>query len=341
MPPLDDTRRALDVLPGLAWSHWTADDLTDISALLRAVEAADDPSERHSLAELQADFASQTYDMARDCLLARERGGEVVAVGRSICNDTDQAVRRALLMGAVRPDHRGQGVGRAVLAWEIEHARAWFRERYQPEHDLLRISVYADSKAEREHRLAERLGLEKVRFYAELTLRLTSTPVPVPNLPGVEIRPWDSATPEATLAVRNASFRDHWGSVERQLDGWLEQQRAAAFRPAWSHVAVDTASGEVVSFLMSCAYEQDWEPQGYTSGYIELLGTLREHRGRGIGRALISRAMRSYQDAGMDAAEIGVDSQNESGAFGLYTGLGFRETSGTVQLMREERLQPE
>lgn len=336
MPTPASARRALDAIPGVTWTAWTPEDLGDISALLSAVEAVDDPSERHSLAELEEDLVSTTYDVRRDSLLARDAAGEVVAIARALGNDLDREVRRALLMGAVRPDRRGAGIGRAVLDWEIEHARAWYHEYRRPEQEYLRLSLFADSKARAEHRLAERAGLEPVRHYAELTLHLRSKDLAPLEVPGIELRPWDGAAPEQVLAVRNAAFRDHWGSVERPLSSWLEEQRAASFRPAWSSVAIDTATGEVVAFLLASAYEQDWTPQGYTSGYIDLLGTLAEFRGRGIASALIRRALRAFQDAGLDAGEIGVDSQNTAGAFGLYTSLGFQETSRTVQFMREE-----
>lgn len=337
MSTLTAARRALEAIPGLTWASWTADDLGDISTMLTAVEAVDEPSERHSLTELEEYLASTIYDVRRDCLLARDARGEVVAIARSIGNDGDRTVRRSLLMGAVRPDRRGQGIGRAILDWEIEHARAWYLTRVQPEQELLRISVFADAKARAEHRLAERAGLELVRHYAELTLHLTSKESAPLEVPGIELRPWESVAPEVVLAIRNAAFADHFGSVERPLSSWLEDQRTASFRPRWSAVAVDSTTGEVVGFLQASAYEQDWEPQGYTSGYIDLLGTLEDYRGRGIATALIRRALRAFQDAGLDAGELGVDSQNTAGAFGLYTGLGFQETSRTVQFMREER----
>jgi len=333
-------RAALDALPGLTWAHWTAADLPDISAMLTAVEAVDQPSERHSLTELVEDFGSQVYDLARDCLLARNEDGEVVAIARSIGTDSDVEVRRSLLAGAVRPDHRRHGIGRAVLAWQLAHARSWYAAARRPEHGPHRMSLFADREAEPEHRLAQRFGLRRVRYYAELTLRdITGAARPdaaSADVAGIEIRPWATSTPEETLAVRNAAFRDHWGSVPRTLAGWTEQVASAHFRPEWSFVAVDPDSATVVGFVMSTTYEQDWEPQGYTSGYLDLVGTLRAYRGRGIASALINRAIAGFADAGLDAAEIGVDAENPTGAFGLYSGLGFEETSGTVQFMLEE-----
>lgn len=325
---------APDPIHGISWTPWTAADLREISGLLTAVEAHDNPSERHSLAELEEDFGSAVYDLGRDCRVGREPSGQVVAVARCICTDSDVTVRRALLAGAVAPDRRGRGIGRAVMAWQVAHARAWYAEHLTEAHGPLRLSVYSDSLAAGEQRLAERFGLRRARYYAELTRRLTG-PVDVPTVPGIELVPLLRVTPAESLAVRNAAFRDHWGSVDRPLAGWQEQLESASFRPQWSFAAV-TADGTVVGFLIGCAYEQDWEPQGYRSGYIDLLGTLADYRGRGIATALIAAAMAAFERDGMVAAEIGVDSESETGAAGLYASLGFAETSATIQLMAEE-----
>ncbi|MGN6753782.1 MAG: GNAT family N-acetyltransferase [Intrasporangium sp.] len=335
----EQARAALDALPGLRWNAWTAGALPDVSRMLTEVERVDEPSERHSLDELREDFGSPTMHLERDALLARDETGEVVAIARALCTDHDREVRRVVLAGEVRPDWRGRGVGRAVMTWQLAHARQWYAAHHLPEHGPLRLSVFSDGKKADEHRLAERVGLSRSRYYAELTRSFgAGEAIEVPPLEGLEIRPWRTSTPEETLAVRNACFRDHWGSVDRPMQSWMASLEAKAFRPEWSFVAVDRSSGEIAGFLMSSAYEQDWEPQGYRSGYVELLGTLRPYRGRGIATALILSAMRAFLDDGMEAAEIGVDAENPTGAFGLYTGLGFAETSGTVQFMREEGL---
>jgi ribosomal protein S18 acetylase RimI-like enzyme len=335
----EQARAALDALPGLRWSAWSAEALPDVSRMLTEVERVDEPSERHSLDELWEDFDSETMHLDRDALLARDEAGDVVAIARALCTDHDREVRRAVLAGEVRPDWRARGVGRAVMTWQLAHARQWYAAHHRPEHGPLRLSVFSDSKKTDEHRLAERAGLLRARYYVELTrLFGAGEAIEVPTLDGLEIRPWRTSTPEETLAVRNACFRDHWGSVERPMQSWMASLEAKSFRPDWSFVVVDPPSDGIAGFLMSSAYEQDWEPQGYRSGYIELLGTLRQYRGRGIATALIRSAMRAFLDDGIEAAEIGVDAENPTGAFGLYTGLGFAETSGTVQFMHEEGL---
>ena len=42
-----------------------------------------------------------------------------------------------------------------------------------------------------------------------------------------------------------------------------------------------------------------------------------------MAKALLVRSLRLLKEAGMDEAELGVDSENDSSAFGLYKRLGY------------------
>lgn len=335
---LDQARAALDNIAETTWKPWRLDDVPDLQAYYVQVEREDQPSERIGADDLRSYLDSPRSRPERDTLVGRDSQGQVVAVASSRCTDSDVTPRRAWLGGSVHPSRRGEGIGRAVMAWQMANGRAWYAANHSPDHGPLRLSLYSDSKAEGESRLAEHFGLTMHRYYAELTRHYASEEtLTVPSVEGVTICPWASADLAEILAVRNESFSGHWGFAHRPLDVWLEQLKDSAFRPAWSRVAVDE-TGKVISFLVSCAYEQDWEPQGYTSGYLDELGTLATYRGRGVGSALLLDAMRAMQEDGMQAAEIGVDSENPSGAFGLYTSLGFAETSGTRHLLLDETL---
>ena len=81
--------------------------------------------------------------------------------------------------------------------------------------------------------------------------------------------------------------------------------------------------GEVAGYLLSGRYEHDWPVIGYKAGYTDLLGVRRAWRGRRLARALLATVMAAYQADGMDFAELGVDTANQSGAHRLYEGLGY------------------
>ena len=48
------------------------------------------------------------------------------------------------------------------------------------------------------------------------------------------------------------------------------------------------------------------------------MGTLREHRGRGLASALLRHVLLEYRAAGYDEASLAVDSENPTGALGIY-----------------------
>jgi len=50
----------------------------------------------------------------------------------------------------------------------------------------------------------------------------------------------------------------------------------------------------------------------------------RPWRWRGIATALIAQALRNLRAAGFEEASLSVDSQNTSGAAGLYESLGYQ-----------------
>ena len=117
---------------------------------------------------------------------------------------------------------------------------------------------------------------------------------------------------------------------------WDEVVGSRAFRPDWSVLALDETTATVVGAALNCAYEQDWQATGIREGYTDQLAVAHTHRGRGIASALLAESMRRFAASGMDAAALGVDAANPSGALRLYEGLGYRQTASTCvhQFMR-------
>jgi ribosomal protein S18 acetylase RimI-like enzyme len=62
---------------------------------------------------------------------------------------------------------------------------------------------------------------------------------------------------------------------------------------------------------------------GIREGWIGTLGVLKSGRGRGIGTALLCESMRLFKAAGYSVAGLSVDTENLTGALGLYERLGF------------------
>ena len=60
--------------------------------------------------------------------------------------------------------------------------------------------------------------------------------------------------------------------------------------------------------------------------YVAKVGTLDAHRRRGLAGVLLQIALERYRDAGYDRAALDVDSENPTGALGVYERAGFRTT---------------
>lgn len=321
-------RRSLDQLGGITWRPFAREDLPDIAAFYTECEGYDDNPERTSPADLQEFWDSPRSVPEADTLVGRDPDGRVVATAWAGCNRVITERRGVHLAGAVRPDRRGEGIGRAVLAWELAHGFAWDdatrRNGYGPL--VMRLFAPVDQTDVRD--LAERNGLPTDRYFFEMSRRLDDAPA-MPSPDGVHLADWDIERSDEVHQAMDEAFRDHWGHVDTTAQLWQEGLDSHGFRPAWTVLAIDDATDRVVGAAMNFAWEQDWEPQGYTEGYTDQLGVLRSHRGRGVAASLLGESMRRFKKSGMGAAGLGVDAANPSGALGLYEKLGYRRTAST------------
>jgi mycothiol synthase len=328
-------RRDLDALPGLTWRGFTRADVPEVAALYAACEAADDNPERRSRGSLEEYVDSPRARPLDDVLVGRDAAGAVVAIAWAGCNRVVTERRGVHLGGAVAPHRRGEGIGRAVLRWQLAHALDWDDATRGPGFGPLVVRLHAPVDQADVRDLAERHGLAVERYFFEMSRPLDVPPVPSPPA-GVRLVDWSDDRSGEVHRVVDEAFRDHWGHADRTEEMWTEVVTSADFRPAWTVLAVDEATDAVVGAALSCAYEQDWPVQGYSEGYTDELAVLRSHRGRGVAVALLHDSMRRFAEAGLEAAGLGVDAANPSGALGLYERLGYRRTASTCthQLVR-------
>jgi len=69
------------------------------------------------------------------------------------------------------------------------------------------------------------------------------------------------------------------------------------------------------------AYDPDPRPQPV--GIIEVVGTVPEHRRRGLAYAMTAEAMRRLRQHGAASASLYVDGLNPTRAYDVYSRLGF------------------
>lgn len=317
---------------GLTWRPLSVADVPDLTGLVTRIEEADAEPFRTSHDEVAERFDGDWRDPSRDTLGGADASGALRAWAQVNQPPGDTRVVRAFLEGGVDPQWRGRGIGREVLAWQVDRARQMLAASGK---DLPgRIGAYASEQATSTVALLRSAGLEPIRYYSDLRRPLETDLPDVPTPAGVRIVAWSDDRDEDVRRAHNETFASHWGSEPRTADEW--QRGRSHFAPQWSLLALDEATDEVAGYLLVGKFEQDWEIAGYSSGYVELLGVRPAWRRRGIAPALLATVMQRLRADGIQYAELGVDTENVSGALGLYTSLGFtpfhRSTLFTIEL---------
>lgn len=322
---------ALDVPPAhleLVWRALQPRDAGDLFTLIQAIETADRSHERHSVEEVVEMFEGDWKDLERDTLGGYDADGVLRAYAFVEVRPGDTRTVRAFLSGGVHPGWRGRGIGRAVLTWAEGRGRQKLAESGK---ELpARLAAFVDESARDGRRLYAAAGFSPVRWYTTMRRDL-STPLPEAPLPeGVRIVAWTEELDEGVRLAHNETFADHWGSEPQTRESWRQEE--AHFVPRWSFVALDESVSppQVAGYVISGRYEQDWEVQGFTCGFTNLLGVRPDWRGRGLAVSLLAAAMGAYRSEGMEYACLGVDTANPSGAHGLYERLGYEPTHGEV-----------
>jgi mycothiol synthase len=309
------------------WRPLQLGDTEPLLALVQVIEAADEAQERTSIGEVVEILTGPWIDLAEDTLGGFDDSGTIRAYAIVEAPPADSLLR-VYLHGAVHPAWRGRGIGRAVLAWLEGRGRQ--KLAASGKNLPARLAVLVEEKARDHRRLYAAAGFSPVRWYTTMRRNL-ATPLPAARAPeGLRIVPWDAALDEQVRLAHNEAFADHWGSQPQSRELWT--RRDAHFAPAWSFVALDSSGGtpEVAGYLTSGRYDQDWDVQGYTCGYTDLLGVRRPWRGRGLAASLLVTAMEAYRADGIEYASLRVDTANPTGARGLYERLGYEATHGFV-----------
>jgi mycothiol synthase len=236
--------------------------------------------------------------------------------------------------GGVRPSHRRRGIGTALFEWSVQRGRE-IAETFGT--DLpTELDIDADARQQDLVTVAANAGLEPVRTFLELARPTADAVLPVPAPAGLELVPWSAELDEDARLAHTEAFADHWGSEPRSAEEWAQWYTGHRnFRPDLSVLAVDPASGQVAALVLTAAYPQDWErlPR---EAWINTVGTRRAWRGKGVARWLMGDVHRRIADSdtGFERAILGVDSENPTGALGLYRGLGYETVRSVLSLAR-------
>jgi mycothiol synthase len=317
---------------------WRAASLEDVDEILLTQHLADQVDHPDWLTpreDIEDDYRASHVDLVNDSIVGFDSDGRVAAHGLVVLGPGQDTRVQSYLSGTVRPDLRGRGIGRQLIDWQAGRSRQQLAssEKLLPGWSMIHEG-HGNTTA---IALAERAGFTIARYFTAMN-RVLDDPIPDIAAPdGIRILPCTPDLFEATRVARNDAFRDHWGSQPRLPEQWERFTGSAQFRSDLSWVAVsgDGSEARVVAFALSSLNDHDWEAQGFTSGYVALIGVVRDWRGRGLAPAVIARLLASYRDAGLERAVLDVDTASPTGAHSLYERMGFVATTQEVALVRE------
>jgi ribosomal protein S18 acetylase RimI-like enzyme len=322
---------------GLSWRPISADGIDTWHELVRAIELCDKPAERLDREDLIDELTSGSYkDPTRDSLIGVDGDGVARAFGH-VTPAPGPTVRRVFLSGGVHPDWRRRGIGREVLRWQTERAQQAVAEWEASDSTMIgtpwRIAVSHEERLTDRAALYESAGYVAIRWFHDMFRPLGAGAPPSPDVDvpdGLEIALWTEDLDEAVRLAHNEAFAEHWGSQPRDEEtwkSWTTQHRT--FRRQWSRLVLDPSErdedgrAEIAGYVVSYAFEQDWEALGHSQGWVGLIGVRPAWRGRKLAPALLANVLRAYAADGMDAAGLDVDTGNATGALSLYKGMGF------------------
>jgi mycothiol synthase len=320
-------------MDALRWTPPSREDDPAWVDLLAAMESVDHRGEAHELEDLADEWASVWSHPDTDAVFVWD-GAVLVAFGWLNTIPGERKQHRIELWGGVRPSHRGRGIGRELLDWQMRRASAVAKTLDSRVPTLLEVGVTDHQAAMR--RLAERSGFTPTRRFLEVArpTALALAPAEVPE--GFDVLPWSSHIDELVRDAHAASFVDHWGSEPRTQEEWRQWYTGhRGFRPDLSLVALEQGTGGVAGFVLSAAYPNDWGILP-VEAWINTVGTRREWRGKGLARGLLTEVLRRVADAdtGFERAILGVDAENPTGALGLYRSLGFEDVRAVTSMCR-------
>ena len=310
---------SLDDIPALA-------DL--VGRLTTVVLGEPDVSE----AELRDDLIGPHFELSTDTFVAVAPDGRVTAYGQGydehdgsgwidVCIDPAlDEVRQVAVADA--------GIA-ACAARIIESAKARGASEIH-----LTANLYESETLMRDAYARAGLPVETIywRMQREFSAaEALETPVVPDGFRIGKVDPRDDVLIEQGYHLINDTFSEHHGfdGDVKSLSDYIEYVRTAeAFDPDawWFAWQGETPVGLLIG-------DNRRAEQGV--GYVPSVGVQKQLRGRGIARALLLSAFADYQQRGRTGVQLGVDTQNSTGATRLYESVGMTSLHSAIAMGRK------
>lgn len=255
-------------------------------------------------------------DIERDTWSVIAPDGLLAAYGEV----TNQGSGKLISDGYIHPEHRGRGLGTALVRLMETRARELVGDAPDGAEVTLGNGVLLLDQAGRD--LLEREGYTLARIFWEMRIELSEPPA-APTLPaGLRLRAFVPGQDDhAVFETVESAFADHWDHIPRAFDEWISRTKRPDFDPSlWLLIEADNGTIPAVALGMVRA----------DHGWISTVATLRAWRGQGLASVLLRASFRAFWEHGMRIVALGVDAQNPTGATHVYEAAGMSAASSAT-----------
>lgn len=307
---------------GLAFRSFAgAPDYTAFQKVYMACSKADQYERVITVEDLERQYRHLVNCDPQTDVLVVEINNEVVGYSRVWWDKENDGIYYYLTFGFLMPAWRKMGIRAAQLRWSENRMREIAAN--QPGKNASFFRTWAQDNEEDWLRIIGDVGFTPERYFYSM-VRPDLENIPDLALPaGLEVR---SVQPEDYRKVWKAeeeAFRDHWGATEWKEEWYQEWIESPTFTPGLWQVAWDR--DEVAGGVLNYIDVNENKSMQRKRGYTEDIFVRRPWRRRGLAKALIANSLKVLKAQGMEEAALGVDTENPSGALGLYEVMGFRQ----------------
>jgi mycothiol synthase len=274
---------------------------------------------------------SDRFDPYQNILfaLSHSAGGESSVIGFSRVSwyTGMQDTRLYFQTSYLLPDWRDQGFWPAIVQQnERRLQEIATTHQFTPR---CFFQAWATDTQEKWISVLEGEGYQAVRHFNNMLHRLND--IPDRALPaGLEVRPAQRehyrSIWEAQREVQQELFEiveESW--AEERYESWVE---SPSHTPHLWQVAWD--GDQVAGMVLNRIDKAEHKGSVHKRGYTEHIFVRRPWRKRGLVSALLVRSLQVLKAQGMEEAELGVDKENESGAYEFYKRMGYQTFSTDV-----------
>lgn len=315
------------------WTPLSPEHVAAWSELANHLAVVDGTEEFFEPEDLAEDLDAPDHDPEKDTWAVWD-GDQMVGFGQVFVPVRPDHEGRARVNhgGGVHADHRGRGLGSALLDRVEARGLELLGERHPGVTAYLQAGGGLEGSSSRAL-LGER-GYSVARYWNLLTRAVGDEP-PVPAIEGVRLVSPQAEDEEGVRVAHEVAFRDHYGSAPTSPEGWHQHWTSRAGRMDVSTIAVADGTGpdgwregEVLAYVLV----GQWVDR---QAYVNLVGTVPQARGRGIAAAALARTLGLAARSGRyDVIELDVDSESPTGATRLYERVGFTHKHQTASMRR-------